>query len=77
MDLTISEEIKNATKCRNNFSCLSEEKSDFCEVKSSTGYETLFAALNHPTSCQYCIHYHDSSLCVCPTRNEIYRIYKI
>jgi len=77
MDFEISEKTKSATKCEKNFSCLSDETRNCCEVKSSAGYGTLFLKLDHPLKCKYCMPHINSFLCVCPTRSQIYCNYKV
>jgi len=78
MNIRISEEVlKKTTECKKNFSCLSDKKRDWCEAESSPGYDTLFVKVKRGNSCKYLIPYVDSFLCICPTRNEIYKRYGI
>jgi hypothetical protein len=75
--MKIDEDTLDRTKfCEKRFSCLSGEKKYLCEVKFCNICNTLFINPND-RDCNYYIPYGNSFLCFCPTRNEIYKRYKI
>jgi hypothetical protein len=78
--IEIETDILNETvKCRGDFSCLSGEKRCLCEVEKGLGNNhntVLFIKPAKEIICDYMISYGYSFICSCPTRIEIYRLYK-
>jgi len=78
MAIEIREEvIKYTTECINSFACLSDAGEHLCKIRYPRD-KTFFMV--HPKSgrdCKYCTTFGVSSLCLCPTRREIYRRYQI
>jgi|APFre7841882724_1041349.scaffolds.fasta_scaffold09726_2 hypothetical protein len=73
----VSEEIlKQTTKCVFDFKCLNEETRDVCRVDRCIGglcfLETIKSGL-----CSYKYSFENSCACLCPTRAELYRNYRI
>jgi hypothetical protein len=69
--------LKNTTKCKNNFSCLTGEKECLCEVRASSGHNSLLIYPKSDRDCFYLNPFGSSFFCFCPTRNETYNRYKI
>ena len=69
--------LQKTTKCKHDFSCLSENKKCLCDVVDSIG-EDIVEIKEKPTNpCNYLISLKNSHYCHCPTRNEIYNRYRI
>ncbi|MBI5097786.1 MAG: hypothetical protein HZB30_00920 [Nitrospirae bacterium] len=79
MKFAIGEDIiKNATKCRSNFSCLSGENGCLCEIEDFAGEKIHFIIPGNATEiCDYRMGFGYSYLCNCPVRKEIYNQYKV
>jgi hypothetical protein len=79
MEIEISDDIlQSATRCQQDFSCLSGQTSHLCKVKYAVGLTVLFIEKpvdDKPCGYQASFGYH--LVCNCPVRNEIYRRYKI
>ena len=76
MKIKIDEEIiQKAIYCEYDFSCLSGEKRCLCEVKELIGYAMLEIKPKLAIDCRYHVSIGDTSLCICPTRHEIYNRY--
>jgi len=74
--ISISEGILNKTdKCEKDFSCLSSNKEGICKVESVINEGMKIVKCKGP-SCYYSISYGYSSICNCPTRNEIFNKFK-
>jgi len=69
--------LKNTNRCKKNFSCLSCEKKDLCEVQEFVGGEVLFIRSKDDQFCDYMMPFGNRFICGCPTRKEIFRRYKI
>jgi hypothetical protein len=78
MDIEIIPEIiERTTECDVNFSCLSDQ-TDLCEIKSVNPFALHF--IKHPknSGCRYYLPFgYSNHICICPTRQEIYRRYDI
>ena len=78
MKIEIDAEIlQKTTYCKQDFRCLSGDKKRLCEVKGSIGYDMLEIKPKVAIDCKYHISFGDTFLCTCPTRNVIYKHYKI
>ena len=76
MDIKIEEELlKKATKCEKNFSCLSEQEKDLCKINCVDKYQTLFLEKESVNHCKYILPFSNCFICICPVRNEIYKMY--
>lgn len=71
-----SDVLKATNKCRENFSCLTGIKDCLCEVTRYVDKGVLFINPPEHKSCNYMTLFGHSYLCNCPTRNEIYRVYR-
>ena len=69
--------LQNTTKCNNTFSCLSGDKECLCKVTGSIGFDIKDIKCKLEIDCNYCLSFGNGSLCLCPTRNEIYNRYRI
>ena len=77
MDIQINEDIlKKTISCEKNFSCLSDQK-DLCEMKSQIVRVVYF--IKHPKNkrCSYSLSFGNDYICNCPTRQEIYKRYRV
>ena len=78
MKIKIDEEIlQKAIYCAYDFGCLSGTKRRLCEVKELIGYSMLEIKPKLAIDCKYHVSIGDTSLCICPTRHEIYNRYSI
>jgi len=76
--IKIAEEIlQRTTNCKHDFSCLSGDKQCLCKVTGLIGFDMKNIKPKSEMNCSYRLTYGDKSLCVCPTRNEIYNRYRI
>jgi len=77
MNIEVDEDIiKQTTKCRKNFSCLSGER-PFCTVELCIENEIHFIKCAGNESCIYRVSFGYSYVCICPVRKELYNRYKI
>ena len=77
-DVRIDEEILQRTiNCKHDFRCLSGDKTCLCKVTGSVGFDIKIIKPKPEIDCKYRLSYAGKSLCVCPTRNEIYNRYRI
>jgi hypothetical protein len=82
MYLKISNEtLLETTKCLRDFKCLTAEKGDICiakcRVEISIANKLLFVKKLHDNDCHYnAMSFGYSNICQCPTRQEIYNLYK-
>jgi len=75
MDIKISKPIREqTTRCSKDFSCLSDDTRNLCEIVHANGENVLFINQN-PKSCSYKIPFGSSYICTCPTRYELYKKY--
>ena len=78
MNIEIDTEILQKTSyCKRDFRCLSGDKRCLCEVKVSIGYDMVEIKPNLVLDCKYHVTFGDTSFCICPTRNEIFKRYSI
>lgn len=76
MKFNINSDILNKTdKCSENYSCLNGKEECFCEVKEHFGNKIIFVKPIN-VSCNYSLSFGYSFVCNCPTRKEIYNLYK-
>ena len=69
--------LRDTTKCRKDFSCLSGEKECLCELKYCSYDQSYYINPNTEKFCNYMICYGSTILCSCPVRREIFDRYKI
>ena len=78
MKIKIDKEIiKKAIYCEYDSRCLSGEKRRLCEVQELFGYNMLEIKPKLAIDCRYHVSIGDTSLCLCPTRYEIYKRYSM
>lgn len=78
MKFKVEAHILNETiKCRENFSCLTGNNNCLCEVDHVIGEELVCIKPIKNKVCDYKYSYGYSYYCICPTRKEIYRLYRI
>ncbi len=84
--LEISQDIiELTTKCHSNFSCLNDEENPkcpdglaLCPVENEIGKDTVFVNFDKDHDCAYSTFYGtENRICLCPVRNEIYKLYAI
>jgi hypothetical protein len=76
--LQLEEDILNQTReCMWDFSCLDNDKSCLCEVDELINNKLLFIKTTKMNACNYMISFGYSYYCNCPTRNELYKRYKV
>ena len=77
-EIKINPEIlKNTTKCRKDFSCLSGKRTDLCKVELSVKDKIHFVICLNDEPCNYKISFGYSFVCRCPVRKELYNRYNI
>lgn len=77
MEFKISSDVLKVTnKCKENFSCLNSKIDCLCEVTRHVDTGVSFINPPEHKKCNYMTPFGYSYLCNCPTRNEIYRVYK-
>lgn len=67
--------LRCTTKCHKEFSCLSQEKRDFCQIESCIHEEVHFIKKKDNAPCRYRKAFGSTYYCNCPTRKEIYNKY--
>ena len=77
MKYRVSDDILSSTKCTRNFSCLHGETDCLCEFNDAIDNKLLFVKPKKNIMCKYMLSFGYSYLCSCPTRKEIYHLYKI
>lgn len=78
MAYKIDEKITKKTRCENNYICLENgicPKNKCKPTGSINGF--LWVKTKAKTSCEYHMSFTDKDICRCPTRNELYKRYKI
>ncbi len=68
--------LKNATKCKKDFSCLSGEK-ELCRVELCVDNKIHFIKCVDNIPCSYRIPFGYSYVCICPVRKELHNQYRI
>ena len=77
-DVRIDKTVLDATtRCINDFSCLSEDKTFLCDVVASNGEDIVEIKSQSKRPCRYCISLDSACYCHCPTRVAIYNRYKM
>jgi hypothetical protein len=77
-DFQINEEyLKNATKCKKDFSCLSGKRKDLCKVELNVEDKIHFVKCMSSEPCSYRISFGYSYVCLCPVRKELFNRYNI
>jgi hypothetical protein len=78
-EIPMSEAIlKETTKCKKNFSCLSLQASSVCSVQHTIGSRILVTLCGAGPLCPYCVATdYMEGFCKCPTRRELHRRYGI
>ena len=66
---------EKTTKCNNDFSCLMGDHSCMCEAIEDTNCCSIKIKPKPDLSCKYYVSPYGT--CMCPTRVEIYRKYKM
>ncbi len=69
--------LQETEKCRNNFSCLADDKGCLCDVEDSYDGRVLFVKAANSKSCEYMMSFGYSHVCHCPTRKELYSRYRM
>ena len=69
--------IDNTKQCPRDFQCLTEYGKPFCSVEEVVAEDVLFIKSPAGITCNYNMPYGDGNVCLCPTRKELYRKYKI
>ncbi len=76
--MQISDEIiKNTTKCKKKFSCLSGERNNLCNVELNIEDKIYFVKCMNNKHCEYRIAFGYSFVCLCPVRKELFKLYNI
>lgn len=77
-EIRIKEEIvKNTTKCKKDFSCLSNKRNDLCKVELNVDNKIHFVKCMSNETCNYRISFGYSFVCQCPVRKELFNLYNI
>jgi hypothetical protein len=69
--------IKKTTRCKKNFSCLSDKRKELCRVIRNVEDKVHFVECLDIKSCSYRLPFGDAFFCTCPVRKVIYTKYKI
>ncbi len=69
--------IRETIKCRFNFQCLDEGGKPHCEIENVFMRDVLFVKCLSGLDCSYKLAYGNRINCLCPTRKELYGMYKI
>ena len=78
MKFNISDKIlRDTSKCKKDFSCLSGERKDLCQVKPRTYKIYDYIECKNEEGCIYQTPLDNVFICACPTRREIYDRYGI
>jgi ribosomal protein L31 len=77
-EIQIKKEIlKNATKCKKGFSCLSNNGNDLCKVELDVDNKIHFVKCLGNETCNYRISFGYSFVCQCPVRKELFNLYNV
>jgi len=77
MNLAVDfETIRVTTRCEKNHACLSKDSSSLCEVREFVDGYLHFVQCGSDKHCSYQEPFGSSCLCSCPTRKQIYNLYK-
>ena len=69
--------IDNTKQCPSYFQCLTEYGKPFCSVEDVVAGDVLFIKSPDGIRCNYNMTHGDRNFCLCPTRKELYRKYKM
>ena len=70
----IKKEFFEATKCRNDFSCLTGGTDCTCKVDKLMAGKILFMEPVTAKACDYRISFGTSTICNCPVRRKLYQL---
>jgi hypothetical protein len=70
----IKKEFFAATKCRNDFSCLTGGTACTCKVSKLMAGKILFMEPMPSRPCEYKISFGTSIICNCPVRRKLYQL---
>ncbi len=73
----IKEELLAATKCGNDFSCLTGGAACTCKVSKLMAGKILFMESMAARPCEYRISFGTSAICNCPVRRKIYQLLEV
>lgn len=77
MDLLINKKtIEKTTKCLFRFNCFSDKTYPRCTAENPIAEHGLFVRFTEPTSCHYKMSFGNGFICTCPTRYEIFKLYR-
>ncbi len=65
--------LKETTKCKKNFTCLTDISNSCCEVKSCVNDNLIFVDYKCEDKCDYKMSFGNEYICNCPTRKNIYK----
>lgn len=68
--------VDDTMSCHRNFGCLSNSNHVYCKVESCINQKVHFVEPVEKTLCNYKINFGESFICTCPTRKEIFKLYK-
>ncbi len=69
--------IEATKRCQSNFSCISDDGHQLCQVEECINDKVIFVCKDHADYCPYMLSFGDGFTCTCPTRLEIYKRSKI
>ena len=73
----IKEELLAATKCGNDFSCLTGGAACTCKVSKLMAGKILFMESMAARPCEYRISFGTSAICNCPVRRKLYQLLEV
>ena len=77
MRYEVNEKVKHAaTKCEKCLSCLECEAHELCPVQHLVMNKLLFIECQHTAPCAYKEKMSNITICTCPVRKEIFRLYR-
>jgi hypothetical protein len=68
---------KQTTKCPYNFECLNNDHWHTCSIEEELRGGLSVKAICSQKFCNYFLYFGSHRICICPTRVEIYKRYKI
>ena len=68
--------LEKTTTCRKCFNCLTDEKHILCKIEHCIN-NVYFLEWSAKNNCRYKLKFGLEKICMCPTRKEIYKKYKI
>ncbi len=77
-EMKLDEKILNETfRCEKTFDCLKNKDHVYCKVENSSFENILFVKCLSADVCSYKTSFGTSFMCNCPTRNEIFKKYRL